>query len=188
MLPFIEKIDKICFFYLNQEWRTPFLDLILPYCRVPKTWLPLYVFLLFYVLKKLGKKSIIPVIVIIFSVGLSDTVNSRFIKPLVHRLRPCNEPTQRGEVINIVPCGSGYSFASSHAANHFAIAISLCLFFFQDKKNIQYLLVFWASLVCYAQVYVGVHYPFDVFCGAVLGSFLAKIIYFLFQKFRRSNG
>jgi membrane-associated phospholipid phosphatase len=183
MLPFIEKIDKICFFYLNQEWRTPFLDLILPYCREPKTWIPLYIFLLFYVVKKLGKKSIIPIIAIVFAAGLSDTVNSRLIKPLVHRLRPCNEPALRGEVMNIVRCGSGYSFASSHASNHFALAISCCLFFFQDKKKVQYLFVFWASLVCYAQVYVGVHYPFDVFCGAILGSFLANIIYFLCKKY-----
>lgn len=182
MLPFIEKIDEICFFYINQEWRTSFLDHVLPYCREPKTWIPLYIFLLFYVVKKIGKKSIVPILLIVFSVGLSDTVNSRLIKPLVHRLRPCNEPSLKSEVFNIVHCGSGYSFASSHASNHFAIAISLCLFFFQHKKKVQYLLVFWASLVCYAQVYVGVHYPFDVFCGAILGGFWAKIVHYLYYK------
>ena len=182
MLHFIEKIDEICFFYINQEWRAPVLDLILPYCREPKTWIPLYVFLLFYAVKNFGKKSIIPIIGIILSVGISDTVNSRAIKPLVHRLRPCNDPVLRAEVVNIVPCGSGFSFASSHAANHFAVAMALCLFFFEGKKNIQCLLFFWASLVAYSQVYVGVHYPFDVFCGAILGIFVAKIVHFGRQK------
>ena len=180
MLHFIEKIDEICFFYINHEWRAPVLDLILPYCREPKTWIPLYVFLLFYAVKKFGKKSIIPIIGIILSVGVSDTVNSRAIKPLVHRLRPCNDPVLRAEVVNIVHCGSGFSFASSHAANHFAVAMALCLFFFQGKKKVQRLLFFWASLVAYSQVYVGVHYPFDVFCGAILGVLVAKIIHFLY--------
>ena len=181
MLHFIEKIDEISFFYINHEWRARVLDLVLPYFREPKTWIPLYVFLLFYAVKNFGKKSVVPIICIVLSVGVSDTVNSRVIKPLVHRLRPCNEPLLQSEVVNIVHCGSGFSFASSHAANHFAVAMALCLFFFQGKKNIQLLLIFWASLVAYSQVYVGVHYPFDVFCGAILGVFVAKIIRFLYK-------
>jgi undecaprenyl-diphosphatase len=27
----------------------------------------------------------------------------------------------------------------------------------------------WSASICYAQVYVGVHYPLDVLCGALLG-------------------
>lgn len=183
MLDFISKIDTIAFHYLNHEWRNPIFDTVLPYCREPKTWIPLYLFLLYFTVKKLGKKSIIPIICIVLSVGISDTVNSRVIKPLVHRLRPCNEPSMQGEVVNIVHCGSGFSFASSHAANHFAVAVSLILFIFQGKKNIKYWLLFWAGLVAYSQVYVGVHYPCDVFFGAILGSFVAWAIWKLVGKF-----
>jgi undecaprenyl-diphosphatase len=36
-------------------------------------------------------------------------------------------------------------------------------------------LFLWAAAVCYAQVYVGVHFPFDVFCGSVVGVILGYI-------------
>jgi undecaprenyl-diphosphatase len=37
-------------------------------------------------------------------------------------------------------------------------------------KNYAYLFYLWAVLICFAQIYVGVHYPFDVICGAITGS------------------
>jgi undecaprenyl-diphosphatase len=61
------------------------------------------------------------------------------------------------------------SFTSSHATNHFALA---AFFYFTLKKyfNKWGLLFFcWAFMICYAQVYVGVHYPFDVICGGIIG-------------------
>ena len=36
-------------------------------------------------------------------------------------------------------------------------------------KNWAWIGLFWAAAIAYAQVYVGVHYPLDVFCGALLG-------------------
>ncbi len=34
----------------------------------------------------------------------------------------------------------------------------------------------WAALIAFAQVYVGLHYPFDVLGGALLGSLIGFII------------
>ena len=31
-------------------------------------------------------------------------------------------------------------------------------------------LVLWAAIVAYSRVYVGVHYPIDILCGALFGS------------------
>jgi undecaprenyl-diphosphatase len=177
MLQTIENIDLQLFHYLNHQWRNEYLDLILPYCREPKTWIPLYLLLIYIVVKNFKTKSLRIILFIALTAAAADVVSSRVIKPLVHRLRPCNEPTLKGETINIVPCGSGYSYTSSHAANHFALAMSISLFVFFDKKNTRRLLFLWASLIAYAQVYVGVHYPFDVISGALLGVAIAIGIY-----------
>ena len=40
----------------------------------------------------------------------------------------------------------------------------------------------WASLICYAQVYVGVHYPLDVIMGAILGYIIGSLVYKAYQQ------
>jgi membrane-associated phospholipid phosphatase len=79
-------------------------------------------------------------------------------------------------VIERVPCGSGYSMPSAHAANHFGIAVFLITFFAYIERKYKYAILFWASLICFAQVYVGVHYPFDMLFGALLGGLVGFLV------------
>ncbi len=44
-----------------------------------------------------------------------------------------------------------------------------------------YWLWLWAFLVCYAQVYVGKHYPGDILAGAVFGMCTGILIFHLFS-------
>ncbi|RZL15228.1 MAG: phosphatase PAP2 family protein, partial [Pedobacter sp.] len=74
-----------------------------------------------------------------------------------------------------VPCGSGYSFPSAHATNHFGIAVFLILVFYKKWKPILPLGLLWAFSIAFAQVYVGVHYPVDIICGSLLGTLLGFI-------------
>jgi undecaprenyl-diphosphatase len=85
-------------------------------------------------------------------------------------LRPCNEPEIKSEVTIIVDCGTGYSFPSSHATNHFGIAVFLIMMFYHRWKIILPLGIFWAASISFAQIYVGVHYPIDILTGSLLGS------------------
>jgi undecaprenyl-diphosphatase len=89
----------------------------------------------------------------------------------------------------IVPCGSGYSFPSAHATNHFALAVFSALTMKRLVKNIWPIAITWAALVAYAQVYVGVHFPLDVFCGALLGTAVGMITSRLYHmKFGLEKG
>src|SRR3989339_121848 len=76
-------------------------------------------------------------------------------------------------------CKGKYGFVSSHAANTFVLATFLLLLF---RKRWTILLLFWALLVSYSRVYLGVHYPSDVAVGALLGMLLAFIVFRFYRQ------
>ena len=108
--------------------------------------------------------------------GCTDFISSSLIKPTVQRLRPCNDPEIKSDVKNLVDCGSGYSFPSSHASNHFGLAVFLIVLFFSKWKLILPIGLLWAASISFAQVYVGVHYPIDILAGAMLGGMIGFIM------------
>jgi membrane-associated phospholipid phosphatase len=103
------------------------------------------------------------------SIFASDTISSKLIKYQVRRPRPCHEQQMVPPVIQRVSCGSGFSFTSSHAANHFCLAAFLVTLFGSYMKKWKHLWWVWAALISLAQVYVGLHYPLDILGGAILG-------------------
>lgn len=122
-------------------------------------------------------------IMLILTVTLSDQISSSLIKPFFEKLRPC-QTTELAERIRIlVDCGVGYSFVSSHAANHFAMAVFLTMLYFKKKKWIMPSAVLWAFSISYAQVYVGVHYPSDIIGGMLIGCLLGYLLGFLCKRF-----
>lgn len=124
------------------------------------------------------------ILFLILTVGAADFTSNTGFKKNVQRLRPCRAlPADQVQVR--VTCGSGYSFTSNHAANHFAISFFLIFLLPKRYKELRWALFAWAATVAFAQVYVGVHYPLDVFCGAMLGTLLAWIgasFYFRWAK------
>ena len=80
-------------------------------------------------------------------------------------------------------CGAGYSFTSSHAANHFAVATFLIMTIGQILPKIKKWLWLWAASIALAQVYVGVHFPLDVLAGGILGVVLGRLWSMLFLKY-----
>ncbi|WP_431214988.1 phosphatase PAP2 family protein [Puia sp. P3] len=97
---------------------------------------------------------------LIMTAIIGDLISSKLIKDtLVVRTRPCGDPLLADSVRFIAAyCPSSSSFTSSHACNHFALAF----FIYRTLRHTSrwWSLVFvWAFLISYAQVYVGVHFP-----------------------------
>jgi membrane-associated phospholipid phosphatase len=64
--------------------------------------------------------------------------------------------------------GGGYSFPSGHTAAAFTTATSLSILY--PKWYVIVPCYAWATSVAYARMYQGVHYPSDVFAGAIVGA------------------
>ncbi len=173
-------IDYTAWYYLNTMWHTKFLDAVVPYLRNQWTWAPLYLFLLVFMLKNFGWRGALWCLFFLTTFALSDQLSAHLLKPMFGRLRPCNNPQLAGLVHIIVPCGSGLSFPSSHAANHFALATFMAGTLGFLAKWIRPAALLWALSVAYAQVYVGVHFPLDVTCGGLLGAAVGLVMARLF--------
>jgi len=176
----IVEIDQYVFHLLNGEWTNVVFDTILPIWRDKYFWLPVYIFIIAFSIFNYGKKAYWFLIFLIATVGAADLISSEGIKKNVKRLRPCND-TELVQVRSLVGCGSGYSFTSNHAANHFAVSFFLMGTIGLRRRKLKWLLAGWAATIAYAQVYVGVHYPIDVISGAILGILLAKVFLILYK-------
>jgi membrane-associated phospholipid phosphatase len=175
-------LDYWLFSKINRQWSNPFFDAVLPFLREAEFWLPLYLFLLVFATLNFSKKGIRWCLALIMTAIISDLISSSVVKQLILRLRPCQDPALGTYVRVLVKyCPQSSSFTSSHACNHFSVAMFIFMTLGQNSK--WWRLVFpWAFAVSYAQIYVGVHYPFDVLGGMVLGCSIGYGMSFFFKK------
>jgi membrane-associated phospholipid phosphatase len=186
MIEKIIQLDHQLFYAINTSLSNAFFDTLMPIMRNKLTWIPLYISIIFYFVKTYRAKGLLLTLALITCVGFADFSSASIIKKSVKRLRPCNELTFKQTVNMRVPCGTGFSFPSTHATDHFAIALFLITLLFKKHKYLAAILFSWAFLIAFAQVYVGVHFPIDVVCGAIYGSltgwFFASYCKYKFPK------
>ena len=168
-------IDYSVFDWINHDWQNPWLDAIMPYWREKTTWIPAYLLMLGVLFWQYRRRALFFVLALALTIGLADQLSSQVLKKSVQRLRPCREATLVPPARVLIACGGGYSFTSSHATNHFAIAVFLFLTCGRRWKKWRWLLLVWAATIALGQVYVGVHYPLDILCGALLGSLVGGL-------------
>jgi membrane-associated phospholipid phosphatase len=167
----IDAFDRKIFFLINNDSSNRFFDAVLPFMRESNFWAPLYLFMLLFAVLNFGKRGWLWFLFAVCTAALTDLVSSHLIKEHIFRLRPCQNP-ELADRINILAnyCPQSSSFTSSHAANHFGLAVFVVLTLRRYTSSWIYLFYAWAFIVCYTQVYVGVHYPLDVISGALVGS------------------
>ncbi len=151
------------------------------------TWIPMIAVLLYILITKKGwRRTITMLLAIGLVILIADQVSASIIKPLVERARPSHNPSL-DDTIHIVNGyrGGPFGFVSSHAANCFGIALLLAFVF--KNRAFTWTMVAWALLMCYSRIYLGVHYPGDIFCGSILGVIAAWIVYRLLLMFSNKN-
>ncbi len=169
LLNWLDQLDKSLVVLIQHDSDHALLDPVMIFLREPLVWIPLYVFMLYYAFYK-GKAKAWPFITLtILTFAITDTLAAQILKPMFTRLRPCHDPEMQGIIRSLVDCGGLYSMPSNHAANHFGLAT----FWFFSIRSMgggkwKWLFV-WAAIICYAQVYVGKHYPSDIIVGSATG-------------------
>ena len=175
--------DQQLFLWFNGK-HVPWMDSIMYWITFKFTWIPLYLVLLILTIKADKKRAFAIVITVLLAVILADKVVSSGMKPYFARFRPCHEPLLAGLVHNVGGCGGLFGFASAHAATSFSLAL-VWYRLIKDKANHMGWLFGWAALYSYSRVYVGVHYPGDIFIGALAGLLVGWIciqLYLIFLK------
>jgi membrane-associated phospholipid phosphatase len=179
MIEILRNFDLHFFYFINQEMANGFFDFLCPILRDKRFLIACYLLFAATIYYSYPKQFIRIAMAGALTFFLTDQISSSFIKPMFQRLRPCNDHFVTARLI-IEHCGSGYSFVSSHAANSFGMATFLAMFF-RGRKAIIVLAV-WATLVCFSQVYVGIHYPADVAGGGILGVIIGSVIEIVSHK------
>ncbi len=182
MFETLQAWDTHTFYKINTVWTNSFLDNVFPWWRDATTWYPVYLFLLVFMLINFGQKAWTWILFLVLNIIITDQFCSTFLKQWFPRLRPCNDPFMHGYVRMLINhCGLGNSFPSAHATNHSGAA---CFLFFTLKpylKKWSWLFFFWAATISYGQIYVGLHYPLDVICGAVIGSVIGCTMAYIYN-------
>lgn len=174
MLETLNTIDTQLFLWLNSK-HTEVLDPVMIFFTEKYTWLPLYAFLVGFIIYTYKKKAVGILLGVVLLVVLADQTTSSFFKPTFKRLRPCHNTEINANIHKPNGCGGQYGFVSSHAANSMAVALFLSLVF---AKNWLTILVFgWSVAVSYSRIYLAAHYPADIIIGGLIGLMYGYLVY-----------
>jgi undecaprenyl-diphosphatase len=90
LIEFLDHIDRTFFLFLN-GFHNPFFDQVVFGATKSLLWLPLYLFFLFFVIRKYKWNTLVIVMFAAFMILASDQL-SDLVKDTVQRLRPSHQP------------------------------------------------------------------------------------------------
>jgi undecaprenyl-diphosphatase len=169
----ITQFDFSILNFIQENFRCTFLDVVMPFITslgdVGFIWILISVILLFF--KKTRKLGI----QLLFSIVFAYVIYQWILKPVVARPRPF---TQNPVVELLIKAPKDFSFPSGHTACGFSFVI--ILFLAKNKWWIPSLIL--ACLIGFSRMYLYVHFPTDVLCGALCGIIFGAISYYFSSK------
>lgn len=175
--------DKEIFLFINGQ-HISWLDPIMLGLSSFVSWICMCVLIIMYMLYKGGRWRFVAPLFMLLTIGLNSGIN-HLVKLIIARPRPLHVEVWQGIIHAIEEYETSYSFFSAHSSNSFSMAV-FSLLFFRNKMYGCFILL-WATLVAYSRIYVGKHYPMDVFCGIAFGIMMGFLCFKLFERYKESR-
>ncbi|MGF7156727.1 undecaprenyl-diphosphatase [Bartonella heixiaziensis] len=177
-MDFLNQIDVALFEMFagnHQSW--PVLVLFSIFCAKFLIYIiPLHLFILWFCCEVKERRVVLSICVSIFT--------ALFIGYLISLFYFHPRPFVVGLTTPLIKHRPTASFPSNHALTIASYMASL--YFYRYKVAFRFAAIF-LCLICWGRIFVGVHYPFDILAGIILGSFISwGVIQFIapyFPKF-----
>ena len=171
------KFDFQILFFIRDHIRNSFLNVVVPFYTTLGDdgiiWIALGLIML--IPKKTRKCGIM----VLAALLVMLITNNIILKNLIARARPyATYPELIEDLIGIIHVPSSYSFPSGHTVSAMSVAFTVLT---QHKKLGSIVLVF-AILMGLSRLYVGVHFPTDVYGGMIVGALIALFVYWAEKK------
>jgi undecaprenyl-diphosphatase len=178
----ISGIDHQLFLIMN-SWNTAWLNPLMVLFSGQILWLPLFAFIFYKAHKQFDRADFyLFLLFLLLALVASDVTSSYLLKNLTKRLRPCRVAEIKALINNFGQrCGGRFGFVSSHASNAFCtLMFSFSILKFQTLKP--HAIWIFPIIVGFSRIYLGVHYPGDVFVGMMVGASWGLILALCFKS------
>lgn len=192
----MKELDHNLLLLFNQNHH-PFWDFVWTLLTDKFLAIPFIGLIMLFIWKKSTFKTTLLVGLFLIGLLVFTDLFSSLIKNYFQRPRPCSinsdittqvrvvaDSLFKGSLVdsNAEKCEK-FSFFSAHAAVSFAIAVFLASLIKGTSKFIFGLILAWAFLVSVSRIYLGFHYPSDIFVGAIAGSVFGFVFFKIYQYF-----
>ena len=187
MFESLERIDRSILLAINGAC-TPAMDIF--FWQVSAGWIfvPLWVLLAWFIYKRKGIRYMGLMLAAVGLVILFCDQSTNLVKKSVKRYRPTHnlELCDHIHVVNEYR-GGMYGFFSGHSSNTTGVAVFLFMILGQMNAKRRWIIFLWPLVVEYSRMYLGVHYPSDIFFGTLNGILWGWLIFKLFEFVRKRN-
>lgn len=177
MIESLEKLDQKLLIAIN-SMHSPMCDEIMWIVSDNFFIYPFIIALLIFLFRKKGGRYVAAAFLGIGLCVACADLSSELVKHTVKRYRPTHN-LEVGPQLHIVHeyKGGKYTFFSSHASNTFSVTTLMFLMaggLIARKWRYFFFLV--PFIIVYSRMYLGVHYPFDIFTGSMVGIFVGNLV------------
>jgi len=182
----IEKLiqwDRDLFLFLNNMNMDAF-DPVMMVLSSYTSFIVVCALIILFAIWKNRKEGAVMSVFFLLTIGFNNLTN-QIVKRIIERPRPIHEESFQDIIHSLGIYETGFSFYSGHSTTAFCIAVFSLLYF--KNRIYTWVALIWAFGVAYSRIYMGKHYPLDVFSGMLAGCFLAFLGFKLFEYYKEKK-